>query len=148
MPGRVTGGSLCSTLIHPGKCSRRKTDLRDAGKLSKLLWLNGERVRNGQKPQDLRRVVKNKAAQILTTAPGGGMYSTLAVASRIGSIERFARPRSLTNDFGLSPGCRNSGEATDRLRCSRNEKERLRANPQIKITMSARPNIASETTRR
>ena len=47
--------------------------------------------------------------------PGGGTYSTLAIVSRIGSIERFASPRSLANYFGLTPGCRNSGEATDRL---------------------------------
>jgi transposase len=30
-------------------------------------------------------------------------------------VERFAGPRSLANYFGLTPGCRNSGEATDRL---------------------------------
>jgi transposase len=37
------------------------------------------------------------------------------LASRIGPIERFARPSSLANYWGLTPGCRNSGEATDRL---------------------------------
>ena len=198
-------------LIHPNKRSRRKTDRRDASKLSELLWLNGERLRQGQKPEGIRRVVipsaddqadrqltalrkrvgqqrtrsinkmknilrrhnlswqqptktfqtqavrrwlaelelpeidrleidqllaqwrlwdeqlkqleeriahrfhKNKAAQILATAPGGGAYSALAIASRIGRVERFPRPRSLANYFGLTPGCRNSGEATDRL---------------------------------
>lgn len=44
-------------LIHPNKRSRRKTDRRDAAKLSELLWPGGERLRNGQKPQGLRRVV-------------------------------------------------------------------------------------------
>jgi transposase len=44
-----------------------------------------------------------------------GAYSALAIASRIGSIDRFASPRSLANYFGLTPGCRNSGEVTDRL---------------------------------
>ena len=29
--------------------------------------------------------------------------------------ERFPRPSSLANYWGLTPGCRNSGEATDRL---------------------------------
>ena len=43
------------------------------------------------------------------------LYSALAIASRIGAIERFASPRSLANYFGLTPGCRNSGEVTDRL---------------------------------
>ncbi len=42
-------------------------------------------------------------------------YSSLALASRIGSIERFPRPGSLASYWGLTPGCRNSGEATDRL---------------------------------
>ena len=53
-----------------------------------------------------QRYEKNKAAQILETAPGGGMYSTLAVVSRIGSVEPFARPRSLTNDIGGPPRLR------------------------------------------
>jgi transposase len=44
-------------LIHPEKRSKRKTDRRDASKLSELLWLNAQRLRCGQKPQGLRRVV-------------------------------------------------------------------------------------------
>lgn len=54
-------------------------------------------------------------AQLLATAPGVSHYSGLALASRIGPIERFPRPRSLANYFGLTPGCRNSGNTTDRL---------------------------------
>jgi len=200
-----------TVLIHPDKRSRRKTDRRDASKLSELLWLNAQRLRSGQKPQGLRRVVppsgddqenrqltslrkrigqqrtrtinkiKNilrrrnltwqqptktfqthgvrqwlktielaeidrlemdhllaqwalwekqieelekrivarfplsQTAQQLATVPGISAYSALSIASRIGSVERFAGPRSLANYFGLTPGCRNSGEATDRL---------------------------------
>ena len=48
--------------------------------------------------------------QILMTAPGAGCYSGLTLASRIGPIERFPRPPSLANYFGLTPGCRNSGQ--------------------------------------
>jgi hypothetical protein len=44
-----------------------------------------------------------------------GHYTALAITSRIGDIERFKRPDSLANYFGLTPGCRNSGEATQRL---------------------------------
>jgi transposase len=55
------------------------------------------------------------AAEILMTAPGVSHYSGLALASRIGPIERFPRPRSLANYFGLTPGCRNSGNDQDRL---------------------------------
>ena len=53
--------------------------------------------------------------QILMTAPGVSYYSGLTLASRIGPIERFPRPRSLANYFGLTPGCRNSGNVQDRL---------------------------------
>jgi transposase len=55
------------------------------------------------------------ATQILMTAPGVSYYSGLTLSSRIGPIERFPRPRSLANYFGLTPGCRNSGNAQDRL---------------------------------
>ena len=55
------------------------------------------------------------AALIVATAPGAGAYGSLALVSRIGSIERFRRPGSLANFFGLAPGCRNSGDVTDRL---------------------------------
>jgi len=198
-------------LIHPDKRSKRKTDRRDAAKLSEILWINGERLSNGQKPQGIRRVcipstdeqadrqltslrkrigsqrtrtinkIKNilrrhnlswdqptktfqtqgvrrwlqelelsemdrlemhhllaqwtlwdeqlkeleqrigqrfaqsATAQQLSTTPGVSAYSGLSLASRIGNIDRFASPRSLSNYFGLTPGCRNSGEATDRL---------------------------------
>ena len=33
----------------------------------------------------------------------------------IGNIERFKHADSLANYLGLTPGCRNSGEATQRL---------------------------------
>jgi transposase len=62
-----------------------------------------------------KRQAQNKTAAIVATIPGASAYSSLALASRIGSIKRFARPASLANYWGLTPGCRNSGEATDRL---------------------------------
>jgi transposase len=55
------------------------------------------------------------ATQVLMTIPGVKHCSGLTLASRIGPIERFPRPRSLANYFGLTPGCRNSGNAQDRL---------------------------------
>ncbi len=55
------------------------------------------------------------ATQLLMTAPGVSHYSGLTLSSRIGPIERFPRPRSLANYFGLTPGCRNTGKAKDRL---------------------------------
>ena len=62
-----------------------------------------------------KRQAENATAAVLATIPGCAAYGSLALASRIGSIERFPRPASLANYWGLTPGCRNSGEATDRL---------------------------------
>jgi transposase len=58
---------------------------------------------------------ENKTAAILATIPGAGAYGSLALASRIGSIDRFPHARSLPHYWGLTPGCRNSGDATRRL---------------------------------
>jgi transposase len=62
-----------------------------------------------------QRQVRSETACIVATIPGCAAYSSLALAARIGPIERFPRPASLANYWGLTPGCRNSGEATDRL---------------------------------
>ena len=198
-------------LIQPTERSKRKTDRRDAGKLSELLWVNRQRLLARQKVQGVRRVLPpseqdaearqltalrkrlaqtrtrtvnkihrillkhnlkqecptkgmdtNKArkwlatmplgnidrlemdqllaqwdlwreqlasleklikehqaehptAIIVASMPGASAYSSLALASRIGPIERFPRPGSLANFWGLTPGCCNSGGATDRL---------------------------------
>jgi transposase len=61
------------------------------------------------------RAEADERVKLLESVPGLGHYSALAIASRIGNIERFQRPDSLANYFGLTPGCRNSGEATQRL---------------------------------
>ena len=54
-------------------------------------------------------------ATLIATAPGAGAFSSLALASRMNDIQRFPRPGSLANYWGLTPGCRNSGDATARL---------------------------------
>jgi transposase len=61
------------------------------------------------------RAEADEQVKLLESMPGMGHYSAVAIASRIGDIERFKRPDSLANYFGLTPGCRNSGEATQRL---------------------------------
>ena len=58
---------------------------------------------------------RHPTAMLLTTLPGCGVMSSLALACRIGDVRRFARPGSLANYFGLTPGCRNSGESHQRL---------------------------------
>jgi transposase len=65
--------------------------------------------------QIAERHAQSLVAQRLTGVIGFGAYSALALAARIGDISRFPRPRSLANYFGLTPGCRNSGEVTQRL---------------------------------
>ena len=54
-------------------------------------------------------------APLVATIPGAGASGSLALASRMGPIERFPTAGSLANYWGLTPACRNSGEATDRL---------------------------------
>ena len=54
-------------------------------------------------------------ATLIATMPGAGAFGSLALASRMDRIERFPRPSSLANYWGLVPSCRNSGEATKRF---------------------------------
>ncbi len=60
----------------------------------------------------LQRYEINPAARLISTMPGAAAYSSLGLACRIGNIRRFKHPRSLANYWGLTPGSRNSGEAT------------------------------------
>jgi transposase len=62
-----------------------------------------------------RRAAAHPDALLIQTVPGAAAYTALALAARVGPIERFPRPRSLANYWGLTPACRNSGETTDRL---------------------------------
>lgn len=55
------------------------------------------------------------AAMLIATAPGAGAFGSLALAARMDDVARFPRPGSLANYWGLTPSCRNSGDATDRL---------------------------------
>ena len=54
-------------------------------------------------------------AILLGTIPGVGAFTATSLACRIGRVERFPRSHSLANYWGLTPGCRNSGEKTQRL---------------------------------
>lgn len=61
------------------------------------------------------RQSRNVAAALIATIPGMAAYTSLALACRIGDVSRFPKPRSLANYWGLTPGCRDSGEAKQRL---------------------------------
>jgi transposase len=57
----------------------------------------------------------SKEAVLLSSMPGVGHFTATSLACRVGRIERFPRSHSLANYWGLTPGCRNSGENTQRL---------------------------------
>jgi transposase len=61
------------------------------------------------------RVAQSTQAQRLRTLPSVGPFMALGLWAYIGDIQRFARPRSLANYWGLTPGCHNSGESGQRL---------------------------------
>jgi transposase len=67
-----------------------------------------------QRDQLDRRIVERAALDprvaILRTTPGASHYTALALACRIGPIERFPTPRSLGNYWGLTPRCATSDE--------------------------------------
>ena len=61
------------------------------------------------------RAANDEQVKLLESVPGLGHYSAVAISSRIGDVGRFEHADSLANYFGLTPGCCNSGEATQRL---------------------------------
>jgi len=62
-----------------------------------------------------QRCASSKEAVLLTSMPGVGRFTAIALACRVGRVERFPRSHSLANFWGLTPGCRNSGDNNKRL---------------------------------
>jgi transposase len=62
-----------------------------------------------------QRSVVSKEAAIIATMPGVSHFTATSLACRVGRVERFPRAHSLANYWGLTPGCRNSGENNQRL---------------------------------
>ena len=89
----------------------------DRFELDQLLeeWDLLERHLKAQEDRIGQRQREDSRAAAIVTVPGLSNYGSLAVASRVGRIERFPRGASLANFFGLAPGCRNSGESNDRI---------------------------------
>jgi transposase len=52
---------------------------------------------------------------LISSMPGVSYFTATSLACRVGKVERFARSHSLANYWGLTPGCRNSGENNQRL---------------------------------
>ena len=63
----------------------------------------------------IERCEESPDAQLLQSMPGISYFTAISLACRISCIERFPRARSLANYWGLTPGCRNSGEHQQRL---------------------------------
>jgi transposase len=57
------------------------------------------------------RCADNDAAELLETTPGVAAYMALAIASRIGDIDRFPTARSLANYFGITPSAATRAKA-------------------------------------
>jgi transposase len=77
-----------------------------------------ERVQERRK--ELEQVIAQRCgvseeAVLLSSMPGVSYFTAVSLACRVGRVERFPRARSLANYWGLTPGCRNSGENTQRL---------------------------------
>jgi len=77
-----------------------------------------ERVQGRRK--ELEQVIAQRCgvseeAVLLSSMPGVSYFTAVSLACRVGRVERFPRARSLANYWGLTPGCRNSGENTQRL---------------------------------
>jgi len=73
-----------------------------------------------QRLKDLEAVIAqrsgaSKEAAIIATMPGVSHFTATSLACRVGRVERFPRAHSLANYWGLTPGCRNSGENNQRL---------------------------------
>src|SRR5262245_26858439 len=70
--------------------------------------------------KDLEEVIARRCgvsaeAVLLSSMPGVSYFTATALACRVGRVGRFPWARSLANYWGLTPGCRNSGENTQRL---------------------------------
>jgi transposase len=61
------------------------------------------------------RCVSSEDAVLLSSMPGVAAFTATSLACRVGRVQRFPRARSLANYWGLTPGCRNSGENDQRL---------------------------------
>jgi transposase len=73
-----------------------------------------------ERRKELEQVIAQRCgvsaeAVLLSSMPGVSYFTAVSLACRVGRVERFPRARSLANYWGLTPGCRNSGENTQRL---------------------------------
>jgi transposase len=73
-----------------------------------------------QRVKELEQVIAQRCgvseeAGLIASMPGVSYFTATSLACRVGRVERFPHAQSLANYWGLTPGCRNSGENTQRL---------------------------------
>src|SRR5262249_36292073 len=73
-----------------------------------------------QRLKELERLIAQRCgvseeAGLIASMPGVSYFTATSLACRVGRVERFPRAASLANYWGLTPGCRNSGENSQRL---------------------------------
>ena len=73
------------------------------------------RAVGGRRSQDCRAGRNQQAIENFAIDAGDRRVRRVALAARIGPIEDFPTADSLANYWGLTPRCRNSGDATQRL---------------------------------
>ncbi|MDZ4688077.1 MAG: IS110 family transposase [Planctomycetaceae bacterium] len=83
-------------------------------------FLLADLERTQQRVDELERVIiersrNNEDEKLLRSIPGVSYFTATSLACRVGNVQRFPRARSLANYWGLTPGCRNSGEHSQRL---------------------------------
>ncbi len=85
-----------------------------------LDYLLADLERIKQRINELQEVIVQRCdaredAKLLTSMPGVSHFTATALACRVADVSRFPRSSSLANYWGLTPGCRNSGENSQRL---------------------------------
>ena len=83
-------------------------------------YLLADLERIDQRIDELQAVIVERGnareeATLLTSMPGVSHFTATALACRVTDVKRFPRSHSLANYWGLTPGCRNSGESNQRL---------------------------------
>jgi transposase len=73
-----------------------------------------------QRVKELEKAIAERCgvsedARLLSSIPGVAHFTATSLACRVGPVKRFPRAHSLANYWGLTPGCRNSGENNQRL---------------------------------
>ena len=110
----LIGGLVLPNIIGRAEGAKVKAASSQIDRLA-MEHLLGDLERVQQRMGELEQVIAERcassdAAILLTSMLGAGAYTATALACRVGRVQRFPRSHSLANYWGLTPGCRDSGE--------------------------------------